>query len=310
MLPEWFDESASHRSVETYLKARETMIHISKQMGNRYVTSTLARRSLPGDVGSLHRLHSFLTCYLWMNEEGRNDSAPTAPSLQHPAQLVEKEWNEKRRGDLLEAVVEASNAKKPKTDSEGDAMEVDGADQQDFVAIDWGVIADKVGASAGECEREFLAMPLDEASVATTTEPPFSPDTMASDPVRSVSKLSSKDEMAQEEFVRSLVEGSNPKVIRAVTEAALTATSQNLPTAQRAARLGLVASQAASAAQAHEETVSRLLSEVLDQRMQKLECRMALMDDLEGMLEAERVALELERRDLYTTKCRDWFGNS
>jgi len=70
----------------------------------------------------------------------------------------------------------------------------------------------------------------------------------------------------------------------------------------------LVAHEAIRTAQAHEETVSRLLSEIIDQRMKKLECRMALMDDLEGMLEAERVALELERRDLYTTRCRDWFG--
>ena len=34
----------------------------------------------------------------------------------------------------------------------------------------------------------------------------------------------------------------------------------------------------------------------------------AMMDDVEGILEAERVALEMERRDLYTARCRHWFG--
>ena len=179
-------------------------------------------------------------------------------------------------------------------------MEVDGEDA--FVSIPWESVAKEVGASAAECEREFLAMSMDEGSVATTVET----DSATAAPTR---PPSSPDEMAQEELIRSLVDETQPEVIRAVTNAALQAT--NVPAAaQKAARLGLVAHQAAQAARAHEETVSRLLSEVIDQRMQKLECRMGLMDDLEGILEAERVALELERRDLYTTKCRDWFGGS
>ena len=326
LLPEWFDESASHRTEETYLKARSTMMHISDKLGNRFVTSTLARRSLPGDVGSLHRLHSFLTHYLWINEDGRNDSAPTPASLQAPPQLTKQSvWTEKRRGDLIHAVVEVSQqhqqpTKKQKTGKDegvgdDDAMEVDTVEQDDaaddntFLPINWEEIAEKVGASAGECEREFLAMPLDGTAAvggaasgvdrSITPEPPT---------ITSSSSANKPKDLAQEEFLRSLVEESSPDVIKAVTEAALRVSSQDLPGAQRAARLGLVASQAVKAAQGHEETVSRLLSEVVDQRMKKLECRMALMDDLEGMLEAERVALELERRDLYTTRCRDWFG--
>jgi SWI/SNF related-matrix-associated actin-dependent regulator of chromatin subfamily C len=44
--------------------------------------------------------------------------------------------------------------------------------------------------------------------------------------------------------------------------------------------------------------------------MKKLENRMAMMDDVEGMLEAEKTALELERRDLYTARCKHWFGGA
>jgi SWI/SNF related-matrix-associated actin-dependent regulator of chromatin subfamily C len=35
-----------------------------------------------------------------------------------------------------------------------------------------------------------------------------------------------------------------------------------------------------------------------------------MLDDVEGILEAEKVALELERRDLYTARCRHWFGGT
>lgn len=309
LLPEWFDGSAPHRTVESYIKARETMIHISDKLGNRYVTSTLARRSLPGDVGSLHRLHQFLTNYMWINEDARNDSTPTAPSLQQPPQLVDVRgiWTDKRRGDLVHAVVEVSQQnKKQKTK---DTMEIDGVqnNKNTFVPIDWDAIAEKMGASPVECEREFLAMPLDgsAAPVSSSTERPITPDTTTA----SESKAP-QNSMLQEEFLKVMLDQSSPRVISAVTKAALQATGDDLNAAQNAARIGLVSSQAVKAAQGHEETVARLLSEVIDQRMQKLECRMALMDDLEGMLEAERVALELERRDLYTTRCRDWFGGA
>jgi len=324
LLPEWFDRSASHRTEESYLKARSTMIHISNKLENRFVTSTLARRSLPGDVGSLHRLHSFLTSYLWINEDGKNDSTPTPPSLQQLPQLTQKVWTEMRREDLIRAVAEVSQKHsnyKQKVDVGVDPMEVasgagNGAKNinagNSFVSIDWIVIAQKVGASPGDCEREFLAMPLDHSAVVGTngaTERPLTPDTKAGESPRSRARSKTpKDELAQEALLRSLVEETSPEVRKSVAEAALKATGRDLPAAQCAARLGLVASQTAKTAQAHAETVSRLGSQVLDQRMQKLECRMALMDDLEGMLEAERVALELERRDLYTTRCRDWFG--
>jgi SWI/SNF related-matrix-associated actin-dependent regulator of chromatin subfamily C len=81
-----------------------------------------------------------------------------------------------------------------------------------------------------------------------------------------------------------------------------------LKRAQAAGRAGLVLSQAVDVARSKEESVAHLLSELVDLRMKKLENRLALLDDVEGMLEAERVALELERRDLYTARCRHWFG--
>ena len=42
--------------------------------------------------------------------------------------------------------------------------------------------------------------------------------------------------------------------------------------------------------------------------MAKLENKLSLLEDVEGILDAERIAIELERRDLYTTRCHHWFA--
>ena len=59
-----------------------------------------------------------------------------------------------------------------------------------------------------------------------------------------------------------------------------------------------------------EDNLSSILSQLVNKRMEKLENRMAMIDDIEGILDAEKVALELERRDLYTARCRHWYGDA
>jgi SWI/SNF related-matrix-associated actin-dependent regulator of chromatin subfamily C len=111
------------------------------------------------------------------------------------------------------------------------------------------------------------------------------------------------------ELMEELLEGARPDAMEAAIGAAFQVT-QNAAEAQKAALVGTLASHAMERAHAEEATVDRLLMELLDQRMEKLEHRVSLLEDVEGMLEAERrVALEIERRDLYTARCRHWFGN-
>ena len=64
LLPEWFDGSAAHRTPATYVQARQACLQLSSDLGhNRYVTATMVRRTVPGDAGSLLRLHQFLTAH-------------------------------------------------------------------------------------------------------------------------------------------------------------------------------------------------------------------------------------------------------
>ena len=110
-------------------------------------------------------------------------------------------------------------------------------------------------------------------------------------------------------IIQELVESCPPKVVRKATAAALEAAPE-LEHAQSGALLGLVSHKAVETATQAENQVESVLSQLLDQRMKKLENRMAMMDDVEAILEAEKMALELERRDLYTARCRHWFGGA
>ena len=161
-----------------------------------------------------------------------------------------------------------------------------------------------LGVSASDCEKEFLTMPLHGGTSISA------PDAEGYGYLENGEGLCLDVEQLRQKVFSDLVEKSNPKVVSIVVQSALQASENNLPVARNAALVGLVTSRALEHARAQEVAISSTLAELVNQRMEKLENRLALMDDIEGMLEAERVALELERRDLYTARCRHWFGGS
>ncbi len=298
MLPEWFDGSAMHRSPESYVKARETILTISDTISNRNVTSAMVRRSIVGDAGSLLRLRDFMSNWGLINEDAINDSAPTAPVLREKYP-VPKEFTTQQRDRLVAAVVDQSFKRRKL------------AQDNSYTRIDWEKISLQVGhgATPSDCERNFLSMPInvEQSSVtAGTTDRSITPEIS-----HETLNQPTKDALRQE-FFRELVDSANPAVVCRATEAALEAIngSGKLKEAQSGALLGLVASRAMEEAKKTENQLESILSQLLDQRMKKLENRMVMMDDVESILEAEKMALELERRDLYTARCRHWFGGA
>lgn len=290
MLPEWFDASAPHRTPETYRGARERIRTMSTKIGNRYITQTLVRRTIAGDAGSLHRLHAFLVAWSIINEDAINDSTPTAAGMRE--ELMKKRpfaWNDRWRDELTEAVVEESN-KRHKT-------------------IDWEGVAAKVGhgAKAHDCEIEFLVLPLEARAASQQAERSITPDVTSNGSSTKVT-IDTNTFVTTAPWVERLLTGMNPKVVEAATAAALEVSQGDLLDAQRGTIAALVMTKATERAQVEEAGLSRALLELQEQRLQKLENRFALMDDIECILEAERVSLELERRDLYTARCRHWFS--
>ena len=303
MLPEWFDGSALHRTPEAYISARNKIIAMSDTVANRNVTNSMIRRSIVGDAGSLQRLRNFLVNFTLINEDGINDSSPTPAALREQKQSAPKRFSNEMQDELVLAVVEQSKRRK-----------ID--DSTTFVPIDWEEIALQVGhgTTSAECERNFLAAPLPQGG-AVPAERSITPDALteatsgaAKDEKQPVAEGST--EALRQKIIQDLIDGTSPDIIKKVVSAAIESSPNDLKQAQSGAIIGLLASNAVGKARQDEAALSSALSQLVSQRMEKLENRMAMMDDIEGIMEAEKVALELERRDLYTARCRHWFGGA
>lgn len=300
MLPEWFDSSSAHRTPEAYIESREKVVEMSEALSNRNVTNAMIRRSIPGDAGSLQRLRSFLVNWGIINRDAINDSAPTSASLRpNLKKRSPGRFNESMMGTLVLAVTEQA-AKKRKLGSSSPSP-------------DWEEVAARVGrgATAEECEETFMAAPLNEDSPMApdgdaTAEPPPDGLFVAGDtaPIESHGGF-------QKAFIHSIAGNADPEVLKKVFDAAVeatTTTGSESVEPRASGVLGVRLSRAVENARGHEIDLALRLSKLLDARMQKLENRMGMLDDVEGILEAEKVALEMERRDLYTARCRHWFG--
>jgi hypothetical protein len=316
VLPEWFDDSARHRNRETYLQARNQILRIAKALGNKYVTGTLVRRSIPGDAGSLLRLHEFLNAHALINRDITNESAPTPSMLLGPASSA-LYWNADLDQKLLEVIV--SQAREQSVSRKADDQ-MDTGDDEGGPSVDWEASAKEVGRTALQCEQRFLTMPPSSFNPpAGSVTPdmsekedavPTDKDAAAAAVANNSTAFSHSENSATTvtpAVVQEWVMDADPSVVQAVVEVATQHTT-SLPEAQKAALAGLHLSEVAQKAHSAQDALSHVVSHVVDLRLQKLEARMALLDDVEGLLEAERVALELERRDLYTARCRHWFG--
>lgn len=307
LLPEWFDQSANHRTKESYISTRESIIDMASKSMLKYVTGTAVRRAIPGDAGSLLRLHQLLVTWGFINGSSFNDSTPNEVSrniskpasndtttLTNPSDM---EWS----GNMLQslAVTIASFATKKRKRDEDDEQEC---------LIDWDAVAQNVGnhVTPEDCYRKFLSTNFEDPKHSTTVSQ-MDIDMENTDDATTVT-IDHDLKEDKSELIAQLIDGVRPSVIQAAIDSAFKATGGNIAETQKASLLAVVASQAAERAREEEVAVQRIQQEILDQRMAKLENRLSLLDDLECMFDAERMALELERRDLYTLRCRHWFS--
>lgn len=301
MLSEWFDSSAPHRTPTSYLKVRETVIEMSDSLSNRNVTNAMIRRTILGDAGSLYRLRSFLEHWGIINNDGINDSAPTPSSVRGLKRSAT--FNGEIKNDLILAVTQQAKRLKMREDN----------DDKNFISstvssFDWEEVAASVGhgVSAEDCQRNFMTTSFNEASSSRSMHAVLPESSITS---TKLERNESKG-ISQNEFITSLVRSSDPQVLKKTLDAALEATSNNLSDSQTSTLFGLLAANTVEDTLARETDLANRLTKLLDTRMEKLENRMTMIDDVEAILEAEKIALEMERRDLYTARCRHWFGGS
>lgn len=285
-LPEWFNSSAPHRTAETYIAAREKILELAKKNGQQFITSTAIRRSVAGDVGSLLRLHKFMMDWGLLNGGQVGETAPSDPVLRGIAGTKRKSppkdpfvWTTERVKALEVAVVKHAK-KRP----------ADGSDpsSKPTIVVNWNAVSAQIGdgITPSDCQRAFISPPSDSAKM--------------------VADASSNG--GNKASLSAIVDGVDPKVLKATIEGSLQCT-EDVSEARKASLVATVASSASQKAAEAESEIERTLMDIVDQRLQRLENRVALLDDVEALMEAERVSLELERRDMYTTRCRHWFGD-
>jgi hypothetical protein len=106
-----------------------------------------------------------------------------------------------------------------------------GSPGSSFLPLNWDAVAAKVGhgTTPVDCEREFLALPLDgDTANGAPREGSITPDGELRDTDKAFTSKLTKLEIQQEIF-RELVAKSDPTVIHAVTEASLKATDKSRP---------------------------------------------------------------------------------
>ena len=255
---------------------------MSLQLGNRFITNALIRRTVPGDAGSLNRLFHFLMSYGFINADAINDSTPTTAALR---ETLKRSLPTKFEDALADVIL-----KKQKTDPSG--------------PIHWQEVADEIGdgATAVDCQKGFLSLDLNLVLPTDSTERSITPDPSDKPDAKPVG-------MRGGWSIDSILANTEDKVLIPTVETALNET-RDLVHARNAAITALIASQAALKAVAEEDALGQVMAELTEKRMHRLEKRIELLNDVEGMMEAERMALELERRDLYTARCRHWFGGN
>jgi len=59
-LPEFFCGKFPHKNPATYIDYRNYIIKLYRESPNSYLSATVCRKNLPGDVCSIIRLHAFL----------------------------------------------------------------------------------------------------------------------------------------------------------------------------------------------------------------------------------------------------------
>ena len=287
-LPEWFDGSVVHRNEASYIKARQEILKKAAQSPEFFLTATVVRKSIAGDVGSLVRLHSFLVTWGFINSHAIGDSTPTMyrqednfskEILQDTWAFTEKvTWDNEHRSALSKSIVNQVMKKRKHNTTEDD--------------IDWDQVSNDVGQPAEACCKEFIEAPLIGGNdYDSQTES---------------SQLKQRS-TRHDNSIHELMQGVHPEVIKAAFQGAMRA-SNDVDEARKAATLAIMATTSTKKAKVEDESIEGLMSEILNYKMIKLESKMNDLDDVEGMLDAERVALELERRDLYAMRCRYWLG--
>ena len=135
---------------------------------------------------------------------------------------------------------------------------VGGSSDQVNLVVNWEAVASDVGggATASDCQSAFINPPAEEVKTA----------------------ISSNNSVFSH-----ILDGVHPDVLKAVVQTSLQATN-DIKEARNASFVAVMASAAAQNGAQTESEIENTLMDIVDQRLQRLENRVALLDDVEALL--------------------------
>jgi len=90
--PRWFDSSSASRTPEVYVRCRDTIVSMYRQLPHRYLSATAARKTLVVDAAFAIRLHRFLERWGVINYNVQPQSRPVpngaAPASHWPVRVL------------------------------------------------------------------------------------------------------------------------------------------------------------------------------------------------------------------------------
>merc|ERR1712157_278431 len=188
-------------------------------------------------------------------------------------------------------------------------------EDESIETVDWELVANEMNArvkatspiSPSQCREQFLCMTIPNQEDNKELSPQSKKRKLENNSYISLLKSMVSTSSGTSEVIQNILEQQEKNLIEGYQEETNAEHFQNLQSTTLLETLSTSLTQK----QAQEEInhLHTITLEILNQRMLKFENRMNnLLKDVEDLCNVERMCLELERRDLFTARCRHWFG--
>ena len=291
-LPEFFEKKSKHRNPDVYLKARNFVVETYRKNPDLYLSFTEIRKHLNVDVAAAHRIHEFLEHWGIINYQpsnlaqnvahqaaARNESTvlfdgPNA-STTVGAILEHTRRAQKSRSLAVRAPIYAT-PENPWTDTETLAL-LEALERFDEK---WEDVAHHVGRPVDECILHFVSLPIEEPHCHETSLEAI--NTVAADPmVSQLSALASLTAPVSEEDAAAAGDAA---------EAMRSAASSLLEAVQRKAQAKI---------DEEEREVRSLLTSAIAVQMERIDAKIAHLDEATQLLHEEAAQLDQARHTIF-----------
>lgn len=315
-LPEFFEGKSSTKTPEIYKEYRNYMVKSYREHPNKYLTATVCRKALPGDISTIMKVHAFLEHWGLINY---GVTPSKVADLTEDSTVV----HDYQKQPSIDKLIQLTPVPPfiPKDFNTNPIIQNLEWTQDEVMKLlkgievyndDWTKISLSVGTkSKEECLTYFLRMPIEDEfltnNVKTDVEQKSDEPLPFSDTLNPIMQT-----------IAFLASSVDPGIAAAAAQSALKEleniqngsqnqtidiTKLDLKTISATA-IGASAVKAKLLAQKEEREIQRLMAYILEKQMKKLEIKLKSLDHLEKLMVKERLQLEENTKKLQEEKLK------